>query len=266
MRAVGLEEIKRIQLEILDSVHEFCKMHGLRYSLCGGTLLGAVKHKGYVPYDDDIDIMMPRKDYETFLSTYSDSQNFIIRMNKMDSCREIFSKVCRKGTKLVDPSLGRTTFSVFIDLCPIDGVPHDKHNFYMSFRQKDKLLPKLCAFYKDVQVNRLLWQMKYWVKRLTSGYWGNAIRLKAEIEAELKSNDLDFSPYASEMLVCYDEGLILKSEVFRKYQEYEFEGRKYMGIADYDTYLKSKYDYLGDYMNLPPLQKPLHEYTAYIED
>ena len=265
MKEVGLEEIKRIQLEILDSVHEFCKMNGLHYSLCGGTLLGAVKHKGYVPYDDDIDIMMPRKDYEKFIAEYSDEKNFVMRMRESDSCRELHSKVGRKGTKLIDPLLGREVFNIFIDVCPVDGAPEDRKAYSDKIIKKLSLVPRICAFYKVVPTNKAFWFLKYVVKRVTCGYRHNLVILKKEIRDMLCKYDLETSPFAGELVICRNENDMIDAKVFMEYSEYEFEGRKYMGICDYDTYLKMKYSYLGDYMNLPPLQKPLHEYVAYIE-
>lgn len=66
MREIGLEERKKLQLDILLDVASFCEKHGITYFLSSGTLLGAVRHQGYIPWDDDIDIMMPRPDYERF--------------------------------------------------------------------------------------------------------------------------------------------------------------------------------------------------------
>ena len=78
MRKVeDIQELRQIQMGILDEVHRFCEAHGLRYFLSSGTLIGAVRHKGYIPWDDDIDIYMPRKDYEEFLQAYtSDSGHY----------------------------------------------------------------------------------------------------------------------------------------------------------------------------------------------
>ena len=71
MKIIPIEEVKKIQLDILDSVAQFCEERGLRYYLAYGTLLGAVRHKGYIPWDDDIDLHMPRPDYERFLREYN---------------------------------------------------------------------------------------------------------------------------------------------------------------------------------------------------
>ena len=71
MQAIGIEELKKTQKEILDEVVAFCNTHNIRYFLAYGTLLGAIRHKGYIPWDDDIDIHMPRPDYERFIELYN---------------------------------------------------------------------------------------------------------------------------------------------------------------------------------------------------
>lgn len=72
MKVILIEELKLLQREILDDIVQFCEEHGLRYFLAYGTLLGALRHKGYIPWDDDIDIHMPRPDYERFLTLYNE--------------------------------------------------------------------------------------------------------------------------------------------------------------------------------------------------
>ena len=72
MKELTIEEHKKLALDILIDVADFCEKNGIRYFLAYGTLIGAIRHKGYIPWDDDIDIMIPRPDYDKFLKLYSD--------------------------------------------------------------------------------------------------------------------------------------------------------------------------------------------------
>ena len=76
MRDISVDELKSIELEMLKFIDEVCKKEGLRYFLCGGTLLGAVRHHGFIPWDDDIDIFMPRPDYEKLIELTKDPKEF----------------------------------------------------------------------------------------------------------------------------------------------------------------------------------------------
>ena len=69
-RKIDSEELKTVQLGVLEHVDSFCRENNIKYFLCGGSMIGAVRHKGYIPWDDDIDIMMLRDDYETFIKEY----------------------------------------------------------------------------------------------------------------------------------------------------------------------------------------------------
>lgn len=263
MKKLTLEEVKQIQLEIMDDVHAFCMRNGIRYSLAGGSLLGAVKHKGYVPMDDDIDIMLPRPDYERFIKEYKSDVNTVLNLSEVDSCREQFSKVCRKNTILVDPLLGRKSFMIFIDVCPIDGAPMDRTLFFHSLRKKIDLIPRVCKFYKDVPSRKVFWFIKYIMKRLLCRCPHGVLVLKKEINEMLASHAFDSSPYAAELLVVDSESQILDSSVFKLFEQMEFEGREYCVISHYDEYLLSKYSRYGHYMNLPKLSAPVHRYDAY---
>ena len=76
MKVITIDELKSIQLDLLQKTADFCENNGLRYFLCGGTLIGAIRHKGYIPWDDDIDIAMPRPDYDRFVRTFNQPGNY----------------------------------------------------------------------------------------------------------------------------------------------------------------------------------------------
>ncbi len=80
MKTITPEEQKTIQLDLLQKTADFCKENNIRYYLCGGTLIGAIRHKGYIPWDDDIDISMPRPDYDRFISLFNKPGNYYLSL------------------------------------------------------------------------------------------------------------------------------------------------------------------------------------------
>ena len=101
MRKIDINELKRIEINILDYVADFCNKNGITYYLDGGTLLGAIRHKGFIPWDDDIDIAMPRKDYDRFVHMCLDDSRYKILSYETDE-KYIYSfaKVVDSYTKL----------------------------------------------------------------------------------------------------------------------------------------------------------------------
>src|SRR5690625_114441 len=124
MKALDLEEIKQIQLSILRRVAFFCKQHDIAYFLCGGTLLGAVRHKGFIPWDDDIDIMMPRPSYEKFLKEFKYEHLSLYHYKKTKNYGYPFIKIGEDRTVLRETFIKKNIdMGVFIDVFPIDGFP-----------------------------------------------------------------------------------------------------------------------------------------------
>ena len=100
MNEIDVNEIKQRQIKILLSVHEYCTKNGLRYYLCGGSLLGAIRHKGYIPWDDDIDICMPRPDYEKFIREYSSDKYEVLTWKSNNNYIGLYTKVSDSETLL----------------------------------------------------------------------------------------------------------------------------------------------------------------------
>ena len=262
-RLLELEEIKRIQLDILDCIDRFCKAKGLRYSLSYGTLIGAVRHHGYIPWDDDIDLIMPRPDYDRFLKEFVSDKEYVLDLSMSNNCVETFAKVCRKGTYMVDRSLGRELWGINVDIFPIDGGPEiGLESHYDAINKKKEWIPRLCTFYKVVRKDKALWFAKYLLKRIRYPHIGNCASVKAEIDDALRACRFEEAPLAS----AYYEGVreFLPREWFESYTELTFENKLYPVISHYDEYLRCLY---GDYMQLPPEEKRVshHDYDSYIE-
>lgn len=264
-RKLDLEEIKRIQLEILDDVDRFCRDGGLRYSLCGGTLLGAVRHQGYIPWDDDIDIFMPRDDYERFVRTYRSERNEVLDLRKEGTVVEVCVKVCRKGTTMKDQLLGRASWGVNIDLFPVDGMPDDPYAHCDRILGLRKKLGQICPFYRVVAKRKWLWFIKYCLKRIVYFYPGTILGLKRKIDCLASRYPLETAVNGAAILGSYGKKEVIRKEAFLEYIPLPFEGRTYQGIKEYDRYLSALY---GDYMQLPPVEKRVshHLYDAFIEE
>jgi lipopolysaccharide cholinephosphotransferase len=258
MRKIELEELKQIQLEILKEVDKFCRERNLRYSLGGGTLLGAVRHKGYIPWDDDIDIMMPRPDYNIFVKefngykphlicgAYENDKNFIYPFAKVYDDKTICKE--RGFTKYI---------GVNIDLFPIDGFPNN--GFVLNiFMLKLNFWNKL--FYGLKVENALL----SWKIRLLKIFFGfiSVPTIQKNINNILQTYNFVTSDFVGAVIGIYEKKERYPCKVFSEYIKLPFEGIKFMVIKEYDIYLKRHY---GDYMKLPPIekQKSHHGIEAY---
>lgn len=266
MQKLNIRQLRNIQLEILTDIDRFCQEHEINYSLCGGTLLGAVRHKGYIPWDDDIDIMMVRPDYERFMSLYVSEDNYMIDFSKEKGYRETFVKICRKDTLMVDQLLQRTELGINIDLFPIDGVPSENPQAYVqNIVFLKERIARFCPYYKLLKQRKIkmYWLLKFMTKRLINLNFKPILKLKSEFNDILKSNNFIDSKYAGVISGSYGVKEIVNKDVFLNFELLEFEGRKFSAISNYDEYLSSIY---GDYMVLPPMDKRYnpHCYDAFL--
>ena len=123
MEEIGIDKLKQIQLDMLKDIHAFCVEHDIRYSLAFGTLLGAVRHKGYIPWDDDVDIMMPREDYNRFIRSYGNNIYRIADMSVNPDYGLPFAKVEDVLTVIEENVEGGSVFGIYIDVFPVDYIP-----------------------------------------------------------------------------------------------------------------------------------------------
>ena len=264
-RLLTLDECKSIQIEILDEIDSFCRKEGLRYSLAYGSLIGAVRHKGFIPWDDDIDILMPRPDYDRFLTTFTSERNEVLDLSGVNECVEIFAKVSRKGTFMRDMELGRELWGVNVDIFPIDGAPEtDLEGYYSVLENLYSWAPKLCPFYKVVGFGKTKWVFKYLAKRMRYPHLGNCTDVKQEVRRRLTGADFGSSPMAGAFFV-YGLRDMMPRKWFESYTTLSFEGKEYSVISNYDGYLRSLF---GDYMQLPPVEQRVthHLYDSFIEE
>ena len=251
-----VEEMRRIQLGILDQLDAFCRKNNLRYSLGGGTLLGAVRHKGCIPWDDDIDVMMPRPDYDYFVTHFNDEygkESKCCAFENDETWKFPFAKICDCGTVLLEENVTQE-LGVNIDLFPIDGVPNSKKQFIKKYCFKYHFLIAYLSDYNFNAFKSLIYKSVR--KFITLKTIQNSLR------KFLLQNSFDKSNYAGAVVGLYQEKEIYEQKIFCSYSDYIFENKTYKGISDFDTYLSGHY---GNYMELPPIEMQVrhHKTTAY---
>lgn len=256
MRELKAAEIRTIQLDILKVVRDYCKDNSLAYSLGGGTLLGAVRHKGYIPWDDDIDIMMPREHYDYFIKHFK-SEGLDLYCHETDkNCFIPFLKVRACNTVLYEAAV-RQVERVNIDIFPIDGLPHgekEKQKYIVKLRKLKRLLRLKHNNISHIQ------SVKGKLFSFVARFIPN-MHIHRRVDKLVRSYPYASSQEVGAMLGAYDEKEVHTKDVFARYVTLPFEGEAFSVIKDYDTYLTQHY---GDYMTPPAKAQQLnHAVRAY---
>ncbi len=268
-RITDLARIKEIDLSILIAVDKICRQEEIKYSLAYGTLLGAVRHKGFIPWDDDIDLFMPRPDYNRFVEycrTHETDFGFV-------SCEidpqyhRLYGKAWDKNTIIQDPfsNYEGISLGVNIDIMPIDGIG-------MTYEDaKENIKP---AIYFNKIISAMNWD-KY-TKSITNPWYVEPIRFglflitrffnkekyTANLNSKVQKYSFDEMQYVAAVCDTKTFKAIKDKGIYSGYVELEFEGRKFMAMSGYDKFLREIY---GDYMKLPPENKRVsnHNVIAY---
>lgn len=256
------EEVKEIQLDILQAVHDFCLKYDINYSLAYGTLLGAVRHGGYIPWDDDIDIAMLRDDYERFAQLFNkegDTYRFYDCRNDKD-VHIGFGKVADTGTLVVEGAATKN-LGVAIDIFPIDDLGdtyEEAKCFLNSFNAWKYLLIMKC---RDVSAVRTTWKKPLLglVKLLT--LWYPLHRIPLRMLKRVLENRMPNSKYVGLILGSgFSEKAIVERTMWKDLRQIGFENGNYLAIRDYDKYLRREY---GNYMELPPEEERVPQHDFY---
>ena len=256
-----MEESKSIMIKILNSIDKCCRENNIKYSLCWGTMIGAIRHRGFIPWDDDIDIMMPREDYNRFIKVYNDSAYGIYSPKLTKNCVQIITKIYDKKTYTYFNNLSKCLFGVWVSIFPYDNVPDEnlkqwerRRNFWVNiyhikianYLQTDSLMRRLVKFILKIP---LLPFSSSWiynhVERCLAAFNGQKTQRVCVLYARYFT-DFRYFPH----------------NLFDEFMDVDFENIKTSIIKGYDEFLNLTY---GDYMQLPPesMRVPEHNYKAY---
>ena len=254
MRTINLDELKSIQLDLLQKTADFCEKNGLRYFLCGGTLIGAIRHKGYIPWDDDIDIAMPRPDYDRFVKSFNHPENYyqVVSPDINSEYEYCFAKVYDNRTVLNELHYPGDTFGVYIDVFPADGVK-DASQIRKIMLLRKILNTKRANYFKRTISKKII---NTFGKMLLLPY--SAHQIAKWIDNECRKYAFGSLPKAGVIANPFGPGEMVDKSVFDSEVYREFEGRKYRVPIGYDTWLRSVY---GDYMQLPPVEHRVSHHT-----
>lgn len=255
-----LQELQKKECYILSSIHNLCKENNIEYFIIGGTALGAVRHKGFIPWDDDIDIGMTRENYERFLELSPDAlgNDFIIADRKYEkNCPFPYAKVRLKRTKFIEYvnyGIKNISTGVYIDVFPFDKIPSDVDLYKKQFKKVQKyakhyVIKKQKNLGAPPQnfiqiIKTIIRRVAYYTFKIIPD---NFIlkKLRKEMTKYNKTNSQEYSCLFFPKL--YTE--YCKQETLYPLRDYEFENLIVKGPNDMDTYLTNHY---GDYMKLPP--------------
>ena len=271
----GLRRLQEIELDILKRFLSICEQYSLTYYMLGGTLLGAVRHQGFIPWDDDIDIGMPRPDYERFLTIAERELSFPYRLHTLNTpgCAYsyYYARMENETVKLErNVSFRPVVICAWIDIFPLDGVPDD-------IKTRNRWLKK-CTFYHNAFIASQYSYLAVPEKKKRS-FWKRSVRWAIEhthaekiistrliwkqFDRALRQNDFDKCHSIINFCGYWKLKEMFPKTIYGKGKLYPFEDLLLNGPEDADFVLRQMY---GDYMTPPEDAQRDHHYISFITD
>lgn len=265
MRKLSLEEIKKIEVNILDYISDICRKNNLKYFLAYGTLIGAIRHKGFIPWDDDIDIAMPREDYEKLLGilkSQSGTSKYDCLIPLEDGYYYEFAKVIDTSTIVQEQTTITSRCGVWVDIFPLDGLKKEDKLSHILLLLLNRCRAASVNKSFPHKTNGLAVPLEYvfWKICRLIGY-KTFLKSSIRLSKKYKYDDCGLVGFASSY-PAHNKYMLKKW--FEKTVEVPFEDKLFDAPVGFDEYLSTQY---GDYMQLPPEDKRVsHHMQAFIID
>lgn len=246
-----LRKLQLTQLEMLKIIDEICKKYHIKYSLYGGTLLGAVRHKGFIPWDDDLDICMERSEYDRFIAIWEKvgPAGYILQ-NKENTPNftQSFTKIRKDYTTFLqyDFERGKYHTGIFVDIFPLDRCPNNKI-LKIVFKSQCMIYQLLTREFIPQEANTFVKIVSKTILTVIRPSFRSYVRTQIlkKIMKNNKNKKLKFVDFST----MYYLGIEYPSEMLDCYLELQFEDEKFMCFSEWDEHLRCCF---GDYMKLPP--------------
>lgn len=250
-----LRKLQFTELELMREVDRICRKNGIMYSLDGGTLLGAVRHKGFIPWDDDADIMMTRAEYSRFYSACKkdlDKENYFLQEFRTDpEYRWGYSKLRKNGTVFLRENQEhiKCHTGVCIDIFIFDKVPDNyicrRLHWFACFLVRKGLYSVAGVKSEKKLMIRSVYRF---LSLFPRNFWVRCLACLVNSERGKNRELLSHLTFPNRKEIRYG----LAADYFDAYVDIEFEGYQFLAIKEYGSYLTELFD---DYMKLPPVEK-----------
>lgn len=267
MRELSLKDIQDYSLKILLHVHDFCLKHDIQYSLAYGTLIGAVRHKGFIPWDDDIDIVMTRENFNRFICVYKSNDEYRLVSPDDENSFIAFARVCDVKETLIDTRTPWCSYDtgVWIDVFPVDSISDNEEEHKSRWHKLHRLWTLITIargakassedYKKWNKPSYLIWLKKILFLNGAFVRWANK-----RLISNITSSKFEASSHCAQLACCDEYGFYEKND-FVEYTTLEFEGYQLSVIKEYDKVLRSLY---GDYMQLPPVEHQVPKQSEHV--
>lgn len=253
-------EIKTKELEILKYITDFCEHNNINYVLSDGSLIGAVRHKGFIPWDLDIDISMLREDYDKFFQLWKDTEDYSLLAIKNEPKSALsFIKVVDNNTICFENGLKTIKGGLWVDVFPLDPIPDNPNEAAKHFNRCVELYdsynraywPTRFSFIQKIAFH-VVWAFR---RKDISLLWESVLKRYKKLLNEATKYSTDNNNVVNKMIIAIrpeSRKFGFPKTCLTNWQYIQFENYSFRIPTDYDSMLKC---YYGNYMELPPEEK-----------